>query len=314
MKIFISDKSFGKYDQTAMKLLGRDDVELVNSIILAEGVIAGTEMYDAELLSTAKYLRVISRMGVGYDNIDLDYCRNNNITVTYTPDAPSGSVAELTIAQMLNLIRLIPQNNHNIHNNKWRKPLGKKLSELTIGVIGVGRIGSKVIRNLQPFSPKRILVHDTDYNKPDELRSNSNYDFNIILSLEKLLSESDIVTVHIPMNDENANFINYNFISAMKDNSYLINTSRGGILDEKALERELFSLKPKLSGIALDVFVDEPYAGNLTAFDKVLMTPHIGSMTLVARRNMEVGAVLDCIKVIKGDNPVNPIPETVGVL
>lgn len=308
MKIFIADETFSEYDNTALKILSdNDDVLIVNDIQDAEGIIAGTEPYDVTLLKRVSDLKVISRMGVGYDGIDLNYCKDNNIIVTYTPEAPAGSVADLTIAQMLNMTRFLPQINASLHKGEWFRPLGKKLSEMTIGVIGVGRIGQRVIKRLIPFSPK-ILACDIDRDKIKCFWKEIKYRFSLSYMAE-LLKYSDIVTVHIPMSDENDKMINKNFFSFMKNGSYLINTSRGGILDEQALEN-LLALSPgKFAGVALDVFETEPYDGRFSKFNNVLMTSHMGSMTLSTRIRMEVEAVTDCIRVLEDNEPINPIPE-----
>ena len=304
-KIFIGTKSFGRYDQTAGKMLNDENngIEIVDDINTADGVIAGTESYDDDILIGAPYLKAISRMGVGYDNIDVDYCLDNNITVTYTPDAPSGSVAELTVAQILGMIRNTQNYNTLMSDGKWHKRIGKLISELTIGVIGVGRIGQRVINLLQPFKPKEIYAIDTDHEKLYQFSKKR----EIILSqdLKQLLNNSDVVTVHIPGSPENKHLINDDFLCNMKQGSFLVNTSRGSILDEGSLMEHA----PKLAGVALDVFDEEPYSGALRYYNNVFMTPHVGSLTLTARIEMETQAVIDCISILNGKTPVNPIPE-----
>lgn len=311
MKILINDESFGRYDLTASKMLANNGVETVDNIFDAEGIIAGTEIYDADMLARATNLKVISRMGVGYDGIDLDCCKAKGIMVTYTPEAPAGSVAELTIAQMINMLRYIPDMNKRMHEKLWRKRIGKKLSEVVVGVIGVGRIGSRVIERLLPFKPKEIFAYDTDFEKATALQTDYDYghSFEVSSTLGELLAKCDIVTVHIPMSEENSNYINSSFLTAMKNGSYLINTSRGGILDLRALEHCVNYSPSKLLGVALDVFSDEPYHGGLTVFEHVIMTPHAGSMTLEARYKMETLAVEDCMGVLNGNQPLRPIPE-----
>ena len=309
MKIFIDDKTFGNYDQTAFSILNDNpNVEIVNFIGDADGIIAGTDPYNDSTLNCIPNLKVISRMGVGYDAIDIDYCKSHNIMITYTPDAPSGSVAELVIGQMINMTRSLPEINNSIHNGGWFKPLGKKLSELTIGVVVVGRIGQRVISRLQPFNTK-IIGYDIDQIKINNFWLESNHSFSIVQHISRLLESSDIVTVHIPMNDKNSSFIGNSFLLAMKDGSYLINTSRGGILNEVALLDVLQSNPNKLCGVSLDVFNTEPYQGEFTKYKNVLMTSHIGSMTLGTRIQMEVESVKDCIRVLEGTVPINPVPE-----
>jgi len=310
MRIFVGDESFAKYDETALNML--KDARMIEEFGTrdeAEGIIAGIEIYNEEVLKTIPNLKIIARMGVGYDTVDIDYCKKHNIMVTYTPEAPAGSVAELTIAQMLNLIRSLPRNNEEVKKGWWNKYLGKKLSEMTIGVIGVGRIGQRVIKRLQPFTPKEILAYDIDALKVEKFWIEGGCTFTDCLNIKTLIRDSDIITVHIPMNACNENYLNRNFFKAMKDGSYLINTSRGGILNEQDLYETLFHHSHKLVGAALDVFFEEPYNGPLVKFNNLLMTPHIGSLTLEARIAMETGAVKDCINFLNYGEPINPIPE-----
>ncbi|MCK5604319.1 hypothetical protein KAR91_20690 [Candidatus Pacearchaeota archaeon] len=309
MRIFIGSKSFGKYDSKARQLLVEKGVEVVNTIEEAEGIIAGTEPYTPKTLSSADKVRVIVRMGVGYDNVDLDYCEKRGIIVAYTPDAPSGSVADLIVAQILNMTRHIPEVSSSVKRGDWNKPLGKKVSELIIGVMGVGRIGKKVINRLQPFEPKQVIAYDTDHVMLDKFWGSSRNDFIVTMNRDYLLSECDVITVSIPMNEYNDKIINYEFIHNMRWGSYLINTSRGGILNEEALVFFLNNYPNKLAGVALDVFDTEPYEGPLLEFDNVILTPHIGSTTLTARVNMGVGSIVECINILEGNAPFNEIPK-----
>ena len=310
MKIFVGDESFAKYDSLGLNML--KDSGMLEEFICrddADGIIAGIEPYNEDVLKTIPNLRIISRMGVGYDNVDIDYCREHNIMVTYTPEAPAGSVAELTIAQMLNLIRSLPRNNEEVKKGWWNKYLGKKFSELTIGVIGVGRIGQRVIKRLQPFTPKEILAYDIDTLKVEKFWIEGGCAFTDCLNVETLIKDSDIITVHIPMSAGNKNYLNKNFFKAMKNGSYLINTSRGGILNECDLYETLFHHSHKLAGVALDVFFEEPYNGPLIKFNNILMTPHVGSLTLEARIAMEIGAVNSCVNFLSHGDVINPVPE-----
>ena len=310
MRIFVGDESFAKYDSTGLNML--KDSGMLEEFMCrddAEGIIAGIEPYNEEVLKTIPNLKVISRMGVGYDNVDIEYCIRHNIMVTYTPEAPAGSVAELTIAQIFNLIRQLPRCDEEVKAGWWNKHLGKKLSEMTVGVIGVGRIGQRVIKRLQPFSPKEILAYDIDSLKVEDFWLESGCAFTDCFTVGNLIKNSDIITVHIPMNDRNKNYLNREFFKAMKDGSYLINTSRGGILNEKDLHETLLSHSHRLAGVALDVFAKEPYTGCLSKFNNVLMTPHIGSLTLEARILMETGAVKSCVNFLSHGDVINPVPE-----
>ncbi|MFC1452304.1 phosphoglycerate dehydrogenase [Verrucomicrobiota bacterium] len=270
-----------------------------------DGVIAGTENYDPSGLCFANRLKVISRVGIGLDSVDLPYCRDHGIRVTYTPDAPSDGVAELTVANILNLLRHIHASDRSVRENVWNRLMGRLVREVKIGVVGVGRIGSRVIRLLEPFGPT-ILAHDTDPAVHGGELPNVTW-----CDLDGILSDADIITLHIPMNEDNRHFINRGRIGQMQTGALLINTSRGPIVDEEALTDAL--LQRHLGGAALDVFETEPYEGPLTRLDNVVLTAHLGASARISRYLMELGATQDCIRVLKGEQPEHDaIADTLG--
>ncbi len=310
-RILLATWPFGTSGKKPLKLLEQTGWELVfnphqrrlkphdvtNLLEDIDGVIAGTEPYNCETLRNAGRLRVISRVGIGLDSVDLEYCRDNNIQVTYTPDAPSQAVAELTVANILNLLRNIHQSDRSVREGVWNRLMGRLVQEVTIGIIGVGRIGSRVIRLLEPFGPA-ILANDQDAKVHGMSLPNTKW-----CSTEQIMSESDIVSLHIPMNIENHYFLNRDMISQMKTGAFLINTSRGGIVDTEALTDAL--AQNHLGGAALDVFEKEPYEGSLTKFDNVVLTAHIAASARKSRYLMELGAVEDCIRVLNNKMPNN---------
>lgn len=270
-----------------------------------DGVIAGTESYDSDTLRNANKLKVISRVGIGLDSVDLEYCRENNIHVTYTPDAPSEAVAELTVANILNLLRLIHQSDRSVRTGAWNRLMGRLIQETTIGVIGTGRIGGRVIKLLEPFKP-RILANDKDTNFYGTPMPNTQW-----CSIEEVVMMSDVVTFHIPMCQENYHLVDRYLISQMKTGTFLINTSRGGILDTEALYDAL--AQNHLGGAALDVYENEPYEGPLTRLDNVILTAHIGASARQSRYLMELGAAEDCIRVLSGRKAAHDaIKDTLG--
>jgi len=269
--------------------------EVSEHIADVDAVIAGTEPYNAETLVRAKRLKVISRVGIGLDSVDLAYCRSNGIRVTYTPEAPSDSVAELTVANILNLLRHIHESDRSVRERAWNRLMGRLLREVTIGVVGVGRIGSRVIRLLQAFQ-STILANDTDPSVHGTEMPNTTW-----CTIEELLNGSDVVTVHIPLDESNRHFIDRRRIASMKTGAMLINNSRGAIVDEAALVDGL--LQKHLGGAALDVFEKEPYEGPLASLDNVVLTAHMGASARESRFRMEIGAAEDCIRVLKGEEP-----------
>lgn len=261
------------------------------------GVIAGTEPYNAETLAAADQLKVIARVGIGLDSVDLEYCRGRGIRVTYTPEAPSDGVAELTVANIINLLRRIHESDRSVREGAWNRLMGQLVREATIGVIGVGRIGTRVINLLQPFQP-RILA--TDVNPAVHGKDLPNVRWG---SLDEVLAQSDLITVHIPLNARNQHFINRTRIARMKTGALVINTSRGPIVDEEALVDAL--RQRHLGGAALDVFAREPYEGPLARLDNVVLTAHIGASAHASRYLMELGAAEDCIRVLQGQAPAH---------
>jgi D-3-phosphoglycerate dehydrogenase len=179
--------------------------------------------------------------------------------------------------------------------------MGRLVREITIGVIGTGRIGSKVIQLLESYHPK-ILANDTDPNIYGRTMPNTQW-----CSTEEIIKKSDVITFHIPMCSENFHIVDRHFISKMKTGAFLINTSRGGILDTEALYDAL--IQNHLGGAALDVYENEPYQGPLTRLDNVVLTAHIGASARQSRYLMELGAAEDCIRVLNGEEPYNDALE-----
>jgi len=310
-RILLATWPFGATGRKPLELLEQTGWELVlnphrrrlrptdvtNLLVDIDAVIAGTEPYNRETLSNANRLKVISRVGIGLDTVDLQYCRNENIRVTYTPDAPSQAVAELTVANILNLLRHIHQSDRSVREGAWNRLMGRLIQETTIGVIGVGRIGRLVIGLLEPFGPT-ILANDISPEVHGKPLPNTKW-----CPVEDIMREADVVTLHIPMSPENRHFINRPLISQMKTGACIINTSRGGIVDAEALADAL--VQRHLGGAALDVYENEPYEGPLTKLDNIVLTAHIGASARQSRYLMELGASEDCIRVLNGESPRN---------
>lgn len=304
MKVLISSKSFGN-DPNSIQLLkeagfktiinpGRklEFEEFAKLISDADGLIAGTEKITKELLDHAKSLRVMSRFGVGTDNIDLDAAAEKNIIVLNTPSAPTDAVAELTVALLLNLSRNISEVDRAMRSGSWNPVMGSLLRGKTLGIIGLGRIGKEVVRLLSPFGLTLIayeLYPDEQFIKEYGVK---------LLSIHEVISQSDILSLHVPLTKVTYHMISDEEFSIMKPSALIINTARGGLINEMALIKALE--RKSISGAALDVFETEPYHGEIKKFDNVILTPHIGSMTLETRRKMEREAVENLINAIKG--------------
>jgi len=256
--------------------------ELIESARDCSGIIAGVEHYDAETLGALPELRCISRCGAGIDSIDLEAAARLNIAVCSTPELVAEPVAQLTLAMILALARRLPESNAA----SWRRHTGFLLSEWTIGLVGFGRIGQAVERYLQPFSP-RICVASPRLKEADAPPGVE------VVDLNGLVAQSDLISIHAARRTADRPLIAAAEIARMKPGARIVNTARGYLLDEAALLEALNS--GRLSGAALDVYSEEPYAGPLLNHPKVLCTPHIGTLTRASRREMELRAVENLI-------------------
>ena len=254
--------------------------ELLDPQVVA--ILAGVEPLTRNVLSGALGLKVVSRCGVGLDSVDLMAASELDIVVRNTPDAPSLPVAELALAQMLNLLRHVSCADRTIRSGKWSPLMGALLSNKTIGIVGFGRVGRQLTKVLAGFDVN-ILIADPN-------TSLGAINGNIKKTeLDSLLVNSDIVSLHLPYTPESHHIIDSRALGLMRNNAYLINISRGGLVDEVALADALMS--GVLAGAALDVFEDEPYAGPLLQFDNVVLTSHMGSYAKESRARMEQEAV-----------------------
>jgi len=267
-------------------------------------VVAGTEPISEKVLKNAPDLKLISRVGIGLDSVDLNYARDNGIKVSYTPDAPAPAVGELTIGHMLNMSRYIPLIDRKLREGVWQRIMGHRLMNLTIGIIGTGRVGSRVLKHLQGFSPKKILVNDL---VPDKKMKMYELYHAEHVSKEQIYKEADIITLHLPLTDKTDNLINNKIFPLMKKNVVLINTSRGGMINEKDLFEALSS--KRIHAAAIDVFENEPYGGELLTLDSCYFSCHMGSCTVDCRFEMEKLATEEAMRYVRGDALEFTVPE-----
>ncbi len=291
--VYVSLQQFCEYDERPRQVLleagfdirhnslGRrlKREELSEALHEVDAVIAGVEPYDAASLATLPRLRCISRCGSGTDTIDLVAAGQRQITVLTTPDEVVEPVAQLTVAMILALARQLSGFVNDAHAGLWKKRTGVLLSEWTIGLIGFGRIGRAVERHLRTFGPC-VLVTDPHVpvaQLPSSVKSRD---------LPALLSEADVVSLHVSRSREEGTLIGQRELAIMKSGSYLINTARGFLVDEEALYQALSTAH--LAGAALDVYEIEPYTGPLMHLPQVICTPHIASLTRASRTAMEL--------------------------
>jgi D-3-phosphoglycerate dehydrogenase len=243
--------------------------ELLDVIADIEGVLCGDDAFTPRVLAQAKKLKVISKWGTGIDSIDQVACKDCGVRVCNTPNAFTIPVADTTIGYALAFVRNFFPMDKAMKNGVWDKVPGKTLSECTVGLIGVGNIGSAVARRLRAFGP-RLLGTDPRGIAPD-LVAETNIQR---VDLDTLLRESDIVSVHCDLNPTSRGMLNLEKLSLTKKNSYLINTARGPIIKEADLCALLE--KGHFAGVGLDVFEVEPLpsASPLKKYDRVLIAPH----------------------------------------
>ncbi len=302
MKIAITTTSFGKYDRSPLKRLEDEKIdyvlnpygrkltkkEVVDIAKDIDGIIAGTEPINRWVFNNLANLKVVSRCGVGMDNVDLAAAEKMGIKVFNTPFGPTLAVAELTVGLVLNLLRKITQMDRELRIATWKKRMGNLLHSKKIGIVGFGRIGQKVAELLLPFGV------EIGYCDVCEISCSLPC---LPQNFESLLLWSDIISLHLSSQNELLPLIGKRELQKMKKGSWLINASRGGIVDENALYSALKN--GHIAGAAIDVFDKEPYEGPLSDLENVILTPHVGSYAQEARIAMEKQAVENLIQGLK---------------
>jgi D-3-phosphoglycerate dehydrogenase len=267
-------------------------------------LIAGTEPITETVLGRAQNLKLITRVGIGLDSVDLLAAHRRGIEISYTPDAPSPAVAELTIGLMIDLLRSVNVSNLRMHHGQWYRYFGRRLSKVTIGVIGLGRIGTQVLSYLSGFKCNRILVNDINPGVQTPSHPTCVVERT---DKETIYREADIISLHVPLTAKTNNLITRKEMAAMKSDALLINTARGGIVNELDLFRALKA--GDLGGAAIDVFEHEPYSGELADLDTCLLTAHMGSMSVDCRTQMELEACAEAARFIRGERLKSPVPQ-----
>lgn len=316
LKVLITTVPFADKDPLPLQLLEKAGIDyLINPIgrklkedELAEMIsdfdvlIAGTEPITEKVMTNGKNLKLISRVGIGLDSVDLLAAEMRGIRVSYTPDAPAPAVAELTVGMMLTLIRHVHLANSQMHQGLWHRYFGRRISEITIGIIGMGRIGRGVIERLASFRPSKILVNDVnpkiEYSSVPWVQS---------ATKDEIYRQADLISIHVPLTAQTKNMIRYEHLKAMKEGSIIINTSRGGIINELDLAKAL--KEEHLSGAAIDVFEQEPYVGELRDVERCLLTSHMGSMSRDCRARMEIEATEEAVRFLTGLPLAGLVPQ-----
>lgn len=294
MRILITDK----FDDRALLLLSKKKLEvdyrpeitpleLLEEIENYDGLIVRSRTkVTGEIIDRARKLKIIARAGSGTDNIDKIKAADKGIAVINAPGANAQAVAELTLGLTLSLIRKIPQAYQSMREGKWKKKelVGSEIYNKTVGVIGFGYVGKKVTALFRAFGANVLVVGSHDEEE----------------KLTELLKKSDIVCLHVRLNDRTRGFMNRAKLSLMKETSYLINSSRGEVIVEDDLYQVLKN--KKIAGAALDVFWQEPLSrdSKWRELDKVILTPHIAGQTLEATKKSCMMVASDMVKFLQG--------------
>ncbi|MGG5316106.1 phosphoglycerate dehydrogenase [Enterococcus sp. AZ072] len=304
-KVLVTSNSFGKFSKEPIEWLEKEGMEvclnsygrqmeeqeLIQALTDVEALILSTEKITKNVLDNCPKLKVISRYGVGLDNVDLDYCRNKGVIVSVTSGANSNAVAEYTVTSMLAALKGLCYSANEAKKGQWTKLMGLDLAEKTVGVIGLGAIGKTVIQRLSGFD-LNILGFDQYYDEEfcEKFQVKK-------ASLNEIFETADVITFHIPSNSTTPILSRDNFEKLKKD-VVIINTARASLIDYEALYDYLKC--GKVFAAALDVHSDEPtFDKKLMELDNVILTPHNGALSKEAINRTSMAAVKNLLKALK---------------
>ena len=285
-----------KYSSVILNNFGKtlQGDELVNFLMPATKAIIGIEELTEPVLAKLSKLKVISKYGVGLNNLDLKLLKKRNIRLGFTPGVNKQSVAELTLTLILIGLKKIQDNNIDIINGNWSQEKGSELYGKNIGLLGFGNIGQKLVSLLQPFDCKISFFDEKKFSKEDisNISSNLNFEPNLIkqMSLQQVLKESDILSIHLPLNASTENIISLEELNELRSNVCIVNTARGGIVNEKDLY--IFLSENPRSYAGFDVYKEEPAINNpLFKLKNFFGTSHRSSLTNEGILSMGMAAI-----------------------
>ena len=275
---------------------------LISKIKDMDGLICHPyDMIDKEVISNAKNLKVISTFSVGFDHIDVNFAKSQKIKIGYTPEVLTNATAELTIGLILDVLRRISEGDRIIRNKKWNQIFGAydytgtEVAGKTIGIIGMGRIGREVAKKANGLGMNVIYHNRKPISKSVENMLKTKY-----VSENTLYKKSDVISLHVPYNKDTHHLVNSKIFKKMKKTSFLINTSRGRIVNEKQLVTAL--KKKEIQGAGMDVYESEPVQkdSSLLKLENVVLAPHVGSSTSETRQKMSEITVRNLILALDG--------------
>lgn len=313
-RVLVATRSFGSTSSKPWDVLTEAEVEVVKADMQGEitearmiemlqdidGAIVGVVPMTARVLEKSPRLKVVSMHGVGVDHIDLEAASRLGIVIANCPGANDQAVADLAIGLMIAIARQIPRADRSLRQQQWGRHSGSELWGKTLGLIGYGRIGRGVAKRALGFD-MQILVYDP-YVLPEQVE----FSEVKLTSFEEVIQSADFISLHAALTPETRAMIGESQLKLMKPGAYLINTARGGLVDETALYQALRDRR--IAGAALDVFVDEPPLDSpLLQLENVVVTPHIGAHTQEAIERMGVMAAQNVILTLQGGQPLNRV-------
>jgi phosphoglycerate dehydrogenase-like enzyme len=270
-----------RFNKTGNKL---NKNNLINFLKNSDYAIVGLEKINSDILKYCPKLKIISKYGVGMDNIDFKSANAHKVKIVHSKGTNKRSVAELTLALSISLFRNITSNSEDLKNGIWKINIGSEISGKTIGIIGLGNVGTDLVRLLKPFKCK-ILVNDIINIKKKCKKLKLKFS-----TKKEIFKVADLITIHTPLTNLTKNLVNKSHLKLMKKSSFIINTSRGGIVNEQDLYNYLQN--KKIMGAALDVYQNEPcYKKKLIRLKNIICTSHIGGSTEEAIKNMGLAAI-----------------------
>jgi D-3-phosphoglycerate dehydrogenase len=277
-----------------------EQAELIERIKDIDGYIFGMEFITEVVLAVAKNLKIICKHGVGLDNVDYQAAQRHQVVVTNCPGLNSNSVAELVIGLMIGLSRQISRCDAEMRRYIWSSFSGKEIAQKTLGIIGMGAIGKILAKYARAFDMK-VLVYDLIKNEATAQELGFQY-----VELDEVIKEADFLSLHIPGNDSTKNLIDWEELNTMKSTAYLINTARGGVVNEEALYQALEN--GLIAGAAIDSFATEPpFESKLLTSNKVIALPHIGAATDEATARIIRYSLQNVGNVLEGKTPLSQV-------
>lgn len=290
--------------------------ELISVLKESDGAIVGLDKITDTVLKECPRLKVIAKYGVGLDNVDLDACKKRGVEVKWEGGVNKRAVSEMTLGFILGHMRNWYTTSLQLKSGTWNKSGGKNLTGKTVGIIGMGHVGKDLVSLLKPYDC-RILVNDI---RKDKEQKKFYKKYNLIEATKaRIFKEADIITIHTPLEESTRHLVNSDTLATMKPTSFLINTARGGIIDEEAL---LNALKGKaIAGAALDVYEGEhtpdfhatPHYRELLSLENVISTPHIGGNSEEAVLAMGYSAIKGLIEYFGPVRSRGRMPHTINI-